>query len=466
MKLSFYGAAGEVTGSCHLIELGNKKIVLDCGLFQGKPVDEQRNREPFPFDPTEIDAVVLSHSHIDHSGRIPLLVKSGFTGPIYTQHASKDLCRIMLKDAGYLLEKDAEWENNKRQRKGLKPVEPLYTMDDATLALRRFKGLGYDETTEILPGVRVRLSDAGHILGASIVEVWMRQGSQQRKLVFSGDLGHGGAPIMRDPAIIHEADLVMLESTYGDRLHRSWDDTFRELCELFEAAYQDKGNILIPSFAVGRAQDLLYLFGKYHEEWGLDRWQIFLDSPMAIEATEVYSRHSQLYNRDANHLWQPHKKFSWLPNLTFSRTPNQSMQINKIRSGAIIIAGSGMCTGGRIKHHLKHNVWRNDCHIAMVGFQVQGTTGRALVDGARHIRLWGEAIKVEARVHTIGGLSAHADQQKLLDWYGEFKNKPTVCLLHGESMASQALSTKIRERFGSDVIVPQRGQSIDLVDLG
>ena len=465
MNLTFCGAAGEVTGSCYLIQLAGIRILLDCGLIQGSPKDEARNSEPFPFNPESIDAVVLSHSHIDHSGRIPLLVKSGFSGPVYTQFASRDLCRIMLKDAGYLNEKNAEWENKKRQRKGLKKIEPLYTLEDARLAQRQIKGLPYGEWKKILPGVTVRFHDAGHILGSSIVELNLIQGGEQRRLVFSGDLGKWNAPILRDPTLLQSADIVLMESTYGDRLHRSSEESLREFYDVIRSARESEGNILIPAFAVGRSQELLYLFAKYYRQWQLDEWRIFLDSPMAIEATEVYMRHKELYDVEASRLWDKNLHKSLLPNLSLTRTANQSMKLNTFRSGAIIIAGSGMCNGGRIRHHFKHNLWRNNCHVIIVGFQARGTPGRQLVDGAHRIRLWGEAIQVAAQIHTIGGLSAHGDQQDLLRWYKNFSPKPELFLVHGEPDAINELSNQLHQQFAVRAHVPRLGEQVDLLRL-
>jgi metallo-beta-lactamase family protein len=436
---------------------------MDCGLIQGSPEDEARNAEPFAFDPKQIDAVILSHSHIDHSGRLPLLVKSGYAGPIYTQHASGDLCRIMLKDAGYLNEKNAEWENKKRQRKGLKEVAPLYTMEDAKIAHRRIKGLPYGEWKKILPGVNVRLHDAGHILGASIVELKLSEGGQERRLVFSGDLGKWEAPILRDPTLLQHADIVLMESTYGDRLHRSFDETLRELKEIIAMARESDGNILIPSFAVGRSQELLYIFAKYYQPWQLAHWQIFLDSPMAIEATQVYMRHKELYDVEAHALFDKNQKKPLLPNLTLTRTANQSMKLNMFHSGAIIIAGSGMCNGGRIRHHLKHNVWRDNCHVIIVGYQAQGTLGRQLVNGAHRIRLWGEAIRVAAQVHTVGGLSAHGDQRDLLRWYKNFSTRPALFLVHGEPDSINGLSKQVQQQFKVNAHRPRLGEQVDLL---
>jgi len=462
IDVKFLGAAGEVTGSCHLVTVGKYKILLDCGLIQGRATDEKRNTEAFPFDPGTIDAVVLSHAHIDHSGRLPLLIKAGFTGTVYTHRACRDLCRIMLKDSAFLYEKDVEWENRKRARKGLERVEAMYTVEDARLAMQQFKGLVYQQKKRILPQVMLRLNDAGHILGSSIVELWMEDEGQQRKLVFSGDLGRSGMPVLEDPAVISDADLVIMESTYGDRLHRSWQETQKEISEVLSIATNGKGNILIPAFAVGRTQEILYLFGKYYKEWQLDRWQIFLDSPLAIEATRIFMQHSDLFDDEMLALWNKNKQQSILPNLHISRTTNQSMALNRVHSGAIIIAGSGMCSGGRIKQHLKHNIWRSDCHVIISGFMASGTLGRKLVDGAKRIKLWGETVKVAARIHTIGGLSAHADQTGLKNWYDNFNNRPPIVLVHGEEQAQQCLSKVLQTELNATVTIAKYGQKIDL----
>ena len=462
ISIQFFGAAGEVTGSCHLVTVGKQRLLLDCGLIQGGHKDEARNREPFPFDPQSIDAVVLSHAHIDHSGRLPLLVKRGFRGPIYTQRASRDLCRVMLKDAGFLSEKDAEWENRKRERKGLERIEPLFTVEDAKVALRSFKGLVYRKKQKILPGVTLRLSDAGHILGSSIVELWLDDGTKTRKLVFSGDLGRAGMPVLEDPTLIREAGRVVMESTYGDRLHRSWEDSVREFHGVLNNATSGRGNILIPAFAVGRTQEILYLLAQNFKQWELDRWHIFLDSPMAIEATRIFTQNTDLFDKEAIELWRENSKNPLLPNLRISRTPTQSMAINRIQRGAIIIAGSGMCTGGRIRHHLKHNIWRRECQLVITGFQARGTTGRALVDGAAHIRLWGEEVRVAAKVHTIGGLSAHADQLALKNWYANFNGRPPVTLVHGEERAITGLSDCLRRELSAPVHVAHPGELLEL----
>ncbi|HXH03438.1 MAG TPA: MBL fold metallo-hydrolase [Candidatus Competibacteraceae bacterium] len=461
LELEIIGAAREVTGSCSLLRVGGGRVLVDCGLIQGRLQDVARNREPFPFDSRTLDAVILTHAHLDHSGRLPLLLAAGFRGPIYAHPATVELCALLLEDAAYIHEKDAEWENRKRERKGLTPVQPLFTRDQAEQVLTQMRPLPFDELHKVLPGLQVRLRDAGHILGSAIVEAWLEWGGTRRKLVFSGDLGRPGAPILRDPTPVEEADLVILESTYGDRLHRSWAATQAELRELMTIAQDRRGNILIPAFAVGRTQEILYAFHRHFQEWGLGNWRIFLDSPLAQRATEVYARHLRLYDAEARALARGGGLFR-LPNLTATETPEASQAINRIRSGAIIIAGSGMCDGGRIKQHLKHNVWRRDCHVVIVGFQAQGTLGRQLVDGARYIRLWGETIKVNAQVHTIGGLSAHADQAELLAWYDHFRERPPLALVHGELAAMEALAQKLRSTFATRVTLPSPGQRIDL----
>ena len=462
MHLTFHGAAGEVTGSCYLLEVSGTRLLLDCGLIQGNSKDEARNFEPFPFDPKSIDAVILSHAHIDHSGRIPLLIKQGFRGKIFTHAACVDLCRVMLRDSGFLQEKDAEWENRKRERKGLKLIQPLYTAQDAEIAIESFVALEYSKVTQIMPNVELCLHDAGHILGSSIVDVRVAENGKRKRLVFSGDLGQHGIPILRDPATITDADVLLLESTYGDRCHKDQAATYAEIAAVLEEANTRGGKILIPAFAVGRTQELLYLFARHYQEWGMQNWQIFLDSPLAISATEIYEKHHRVYDKEAAALYNHDGFRDVLPNLRYVRTAEESIQLNHIHSGAIIIAGSGMCTGGRIRHHLKHNVWRNQTHIMIVGFQARGTTGRALVDGAQYIRLWGETIKVAAQVHTVGGLSAHADQSDLLQWLGHFNPIPPTYLVHGEEAALQALQSAIQGRYDQSATIATAGMRIEV----
>lgn len=463
MKIRFHGAARRVTGSCHLLQVGDRKVLLDCGLVQGSAEEETANAKPFPFEPAEIDAVILSHAHIDHSGRLPLLTRRGFHGTVFAHRATVDLAGIMLRDSAYIQEKDAENESRKRARRGDPPVEPLYTVGDAENCLGQFRPLQYGGAVQVTDGVKLRFQDAGHILGSCIAEVWLQENGVKRKIVYSGDLGHPDMPLLRDPAVIEEADLVLCEATYGDRNHRSWEETCKELCEIFSSAEQARGNILIPAFAIGRTQDLLHFFAENYKDWGLDRWQIFLDSPLAIRATEIHARHWKLYEEEAGS--QVRQTRFRLPNLHYSETPDQSRALNDRTSGAIIIAGSGMCTGGRIRHHLKHHASRAGTQLIFVGFQAEGTLGRAIVDGAQEVGIRGETVKIAAEVHTVGGLSAHADQQQLLAWLGHFRDKPPVVLVHGENRALSALAQALEGRGNTQVAIAEPDASLDLAAL-
>ena len=456
-ELQFFGATERVTGSLYVLRAGPHTLLLECGLVQGTRDEEDRNREPFPIDVTSIDAVVLSHSHIDHSGRIPRLVKEGFEGPVYTHEASRALCAIMLPDSGYLNEKEAEWENRKRDKKNLPAIEPLYTQADAEACIRQFVAMEYESPEEILPGLTLTLYDAGHILGASMVELRYQDGGESRTLVFSGDLGYRDAPLMDATKRLTHADAVLMESTYGDRLHRPIEETIDELTEVFDSARAAQGNVLIPAFTVGRTQDLLYLMAEHFDRWRLGDWTIFLDSPMGIKATDIYSRYRHLF---AARLFEPKSDNPELPNLYATRTAEESMTINQVESGAIIIAGSGMCTGGRILHHLKNNIWRPECHVVIVGYQAIGTLGRRLVDGADEIRLWGDTYSVRAKVHTIGGLSAHGDQADLMEWYSSFADRPPVYLVHGEERAQVPLLKKLREELHAPAEIARYRQKI------
>ncbi len=458
-QLQFFGATEQVTGSLYVIRAGKHTILLECGLIQGGRAEEKRNRDPFPFPIEEIDAVVLSHAHIDHSGRVPLLVRRGYDGPIYAQNATKALCKIMLPDSGYINEKDAQWENKKRVKRGEEEIEPLYTRAEAEACIAQFQGARYEEDVEIAPGLILRFHDAGHILGSAIVELEYHAGGESRTLVFSGDLGYRDAPVMEPPKRLRHADTVLMESTYGDRLHRPFAETIEELTDVFDVARAAQGNVLIPAFTVGRTQDLLYLMAENYEKWGLHHWHIFLDSPMAIEATNTYSRYRHLYGAK---LFGPDSNLPDLDNFHETRSTEESMAINQIHSGAIIIAGSGMCSGGRIHHHLKNNIWRPECHLVIVGYQAHGTLGRRLVDGVDEIRLWGENYAVRATVHTIGGLSAHADQADLLDWYGAFENTPPLYLVHGEERSQRPLEKKVKARFDAPVSIATYGQTIEI----
>jgi len=462
MQLEFFGAAGEVTGSCHILTVGGRRLLLDCGMIQGGATADERNRAPFPFDAAQVDAVILSHAHIDHCGRLPLLRNRGFRGPVYANPACRDLVRILLADGATMAERDAERENRRRKKAGdARRVEPLYTLEDAQAVLALFRTVRYGQAMEVLPGVELVFRDAGHILGSASVWLRLREGDLERRLVFSGDVGQFDTPILRDPEAGPAADLVLMESTYGDRRHRDRDATREEFGSILRAARDDGGNVLIPAFAVGRSQEILYELATHFEDWSLSDWQIFLDSPMAIEATEVYWKHANLFDEEAQDWHLRARSLPPLPNLKLSRTADESMAINKISHGAIVIAGSGMCTGGRIVHHLKHNLGRPECDIVFSGFQAQGTTGRAIVDGRDYVRIHGEPIKVAARVHTLGGFSAHGDQQDLLRWYEAIPGRPPVWLVHGESQAADGLRDALRAKgFRADVAVP--GLMLDL----
>jgi metallo-beta-lactamase family protein len=448
-KLTFFGSTDGVTGSMYLLETSHARVLLECGLFQGVKEDEDSNRAPFPFDIKTINAVVLSHAHLDHTGRIPKLIKDGYPGPVFMTRPTNELLEIMLKDAAYLSMRDAEWENKRRRRADKEEIEPLYTMDDVDNALRQFEGIPYGARHEVADGVTVTYHDAGHILGSAIVEIDIEEGGQTRKLVFSGDLGNSYAALLRDPAKLHQADVLMLESTYGDRNHKPLQETLDEFRDVIHQANENGGNVLIPAFAVGRTQEIIFYLGELYQKGELNHPAVFLDSPMAIAATEVYHRYQNVFNEEdelAIRQTRSGTLHSYLPVLRYSRTTEESMAINKINSGAIIIAGSGMCDGGRIRHHLKHNLWRRSAHVMIVGYQVHGTPGRALVDGAKTLRIVGEDIAVNAKIHTLGGFSAHAGQQQLLDWAANFKKaNPAIYLVHGEDEAKDILQQKLRE---------------------
>lgn len=455
MLVEFHGAAGEVTGSMHLVEAAGRRLLLDCGLLQGRRELEARNAGAFPFDPAGVDGLVLSHAHIDHVGRVPLLVKRGFRGPIWLQRATADLLPVMLLDAASLAEVDAE-RANRRREDDEPPQAPLFTREDVARVLPLLRPLDYGARTPILPGVELALRDAGHILGSSIVELW----ADGRKLVFSGDLGPKGTPILRDPEAVAEADLVLMESTYGDRRHRDRAATVRELGAVFAQAWAEGGSVLIPAFAVGRSQELLYWFARYWDEWGLARWRIFLDSPMAGRVVEVYERHQELFDEQARAVWRRRPSPFRLPNLRLTDSSDESRAINVLHNGVIVIAGSGMANGGRILHHLRHRIERDDTHVVIVGYQAEGTLGRKLVERVPWVRIHGQEYRVRAQVHTIGGLSAHTDQAGLLEWYGQFRGTPPLALVHGEDPAREALAAELRRRHGVQATLARPGMRL------
>lgn len=462
--LNFYGAIQQVTGSCYLIESRDgARVLLECGMRQGRRNDEEGNRAPFPFDPDSLDAVVISHAHLDHSGLLPRLVAAGYAGPIYATEATCELLELMLLDSAHIQEHDAEWENKWRARVGKPQITPIYTTADAEQALKLRHPLAYEMQHEVAPGVRLTYHDAGHILGSAIVELEIDDHHLTRRLVFSGDLGNTCSPLMHDPSILTRADLVMMESTYGDRDHRCNADTLDELAEILQQAYNDGGNVLIPSFAVGRTQDLIYYLGRFYQEGRLKQQVVFLDSPMAIRANAIYSRYQDQFEMPEQN-GRPAKKVKkieqWLPILRCTPTPEESMAINRINSGAIIIAGSGMCTGGRIVHHFKHNIWRKECHLIFPGFQARGTLGRNIVDGATSIKVLHQRLAVQAQVHTLGGFSAHAGQNQLIDWAKHFEHRPELYLVHGELEKMQVLQQALKERLNWTANIPDPGEQV------
>lgn len=457
MQVHFHGAAGEVTGSMHLVEAAGKRLLIDCGMVQGSPEAEARNFAAFPFDPASIDALILSHAHIDHVGRVPRLTLSGFNGPIYAQSATADLLPIMLMDSASIQENDAERGNRKR-KPGQPKLMPLYTREDARDALSQLRPLAYGVRTSVLEGVELAFRDAGHILGSSIIELW----ADGKKLVFSGDLGMCGTPILRDPEHVATADLVLMESTYGNRNHKQRSETIAELGEILESAWRDGGNVLIPAFAVGRTQELLYWFARHWDDWGMARWKIFLDSPMAAKVVQVYDHHHALFDAEAREVWRGTPNPFRLPNLRVTETAEDSMGINRIHGGAIIIAGNGMASGGRILHHMRQCLPKRQTRMVFVGYQAEGTLGRRLVDGAQWVRIHGHDVRVAAHRHTVGGLSAHADQQGLLDWYAGFSPAPPLALVHGEDLAREALAGEIFERHGVTVVLARPGMHVQV----
>ncbi|MDA7087400.1 MBL fold metallo-hydrolase [Pseudomonas sp. SA3-5] len=462
--LSFLGAIQQVTGSCYLIESRDgAKVLLECGMRQGRREEDEGNRAPFAFDPLSLDAVVISHAHIDHSGLLPKLAGAGYRGPIFATDASCELMELMLLDAAQIQEKDTEWENKWRARLGKPPLSPLYTTEDAEQALTQRRPQAYGQPIEVAKGVQVTFHDAGHILGSAIVELQVQDHHLTRRLVFSGDLGNTCSPLMHPPTTLDRADLVLLESTYGDRDHRNSDDTLDELAEILQQAHRDGGNVLIPAFAVGRTQDLIYYLGRFYQEGRLPQQVVFLDSPMAIRANAIYSRFQHLFDPNDQADIAPKQTRhieDWLPILRCTPTPDESMAINRIKSGAIIIAGSGMCTGGRIAHHFKHNLWREDCHVVFPGFQARGTPGRAIVDGASTVKMLHQRIAVKAQIHTLGGFSAHAGQSQLLDWVSHFDHHPELYLVHGELEKMQVLQQTLRERLNWIANIPEPGEQI------
>ena len=446
MKLTFYGAAKAVTGSCHCLEVNGTRILVDCGLQQGR--DERDNRM-LDFAPGSIDYVIVTHAHIDHTGRIPLLGKQGFHGRIVTTRLTGQLMSIMLRDSAHIQESDAQWQNQKGRRAGRPPVEPLYTLADAAHAMELVTTCEYGQMVDLCPGVRLRFTDAGHLLGSACAELWLTEEGVTRKVVFSGDLGNVDQPIIRDPQPIDEADFVVMESTYGDRLHEPPESYTEALAQIIDETFERGGNVIIPSFAVGRTQELLY-FMREMKERGLVRshpdFQVCVDSPLANEATRIYSGDLHGYlDEEAIEALKGGALFQF-PGLTLTESSEESKALNEDKSSKVIISASGMCDAGRIRHHLKHNLWRKECAIVFVGYQAEGSLGRALMEGAKSVKLFGEEIAVNARIVNFKGLSSHADRDHLLAWARHFAPRPRhIFVVHGEASVTEIFAQHLRD---------------------
>jgi metallo-beta-lactamase family protein len=425
-------------------------------MFQGGKELEERNRNVQPYHAKDLSFILLTHAHIDHSGLIPKLVKEGFQGKVICTKATLDLCEVMLQDSGHIQEMEAEWQNRKSRRSGGKEVAPLYTSEEAKGSLRYFQPVGYDEILSLSGGVKVRFQDAGHILGSAMIEIWVEEEGRDKKLVFSGDLGAPNQPIVRDPSWVEEGDVLWLESTYGNRLHKSREETVEELLKIILEAIRDQAKVVIPAFAVERTQDIIYTIGQLIRKGSIPTIPVYIDSPLAISATEIFKRNSDCFDQETKNILLRGENPFELPGIIYTQTTEESKAINEDPRPGIIISASGMCDTGRIKHHLKHHLWREASHIVFVGYQGEGTIGRRIVDGAKSVRLFGEEIAVKAHIHTLGGFSAHADQKGLLEWLSHFKNPELeVFVNHGEEKTSMELGQLIREQFHLQTTIPQ-----------
>ena len=436
MKLSFHGADRGVTGSCHLLECRGLRILIDCGLYQGEREWEEENAEPFGFDAAKVDFVLLTHAHLDHCGRLPLLAKRGFRGEIISTAATRELSRLVMLDAAHLQEEEARHRSHRLHPddRHEPAISPLYSILDALTVLDFFgRKATYDTPFELVPGIRVTFLDAGHILGSASIFLELKEQDRWRRILFSGDIGNTGRPILRNPVVPSKADVVIMETTYGDRLHKPFKPSVEEFYTVVTETFRRGGNVIIPTFALERAQELLYFLREGVESGRLPRsTQVFLDSPMAISATEIFERHPECYDPQAGKLFREGRDPFHLPGLHFTRDSVESIAINRIVGGAIVMAGSGMCTGGRIKHHLKNNLSREQSSVVFVGFAAKGTLARKIIDGAKEVRIYGEEIVVRAQIHTISGFSAHADQAELLAWHSQAGNPARTFLVHGE----------------------------------
>ena len=477
MNITFLGATKMVTGSNFLVEGAGKRFLVDCGMYQGKATDEMENEAPFLYNPADIDFMLLTHAHIDHSGRIPKLYNEGFRGPVYATKATCDLCSIMLPDSGHIQEQENEWKNNKRKRKGLKQQPPLYTAEEATKCLEIFKPIKYDEIIDIDEHIHVRFNDAGHMLGSAIIEVWVDEDGKTTKTVFSGDLGNNDIPLLSEPTMIEDADYLVMESTYGDRLHVGTHDKAKVFLDIVSETLDNGGTVVIPSFAVGRTQEILYELNIIKEERSKDeafqkeyetlmRAPVYVDSPLAISATEVFKNNEDLFDDETKAIMERGDNPLEFPGLKFTRTADESKALNESDEPSIIISASGMCEVGRIKHHLKHNIWNPNSTILFVGYQAPGTLGRSIVDGAKKVKIFGEEFSVKARIEYIEGYSGHADQEGLMNFIYSFIKKPKhIFLVHGEPTSQDVFKDKIETETKIPVLIPEFGETYELDNI-
>ena len=476
MKITFLGATRTVTGSNFLVEGAGKKFLVDCGMWQGKAEQEMENSQEFEFNPSEIDFMLLTHAHIDHSGRIPKLYNEGFRNKVYAHKATCDLCTLMLPDSGHIQETEVEWKNKKRKRKGEEPIKPIYTAEDAVRCLEIFEPVQYDQVIEITPEIHVRFNDAGHMLGSSIIEVWVKEGDKETKTVFTGDIGNNDIPLLSPPTMIEDTDFLVMESTYGSRLHMRNDEKAQIFLDVVSETLDNGGTVVIPSFAVGRTQEILYEINKLKDEHDDDeefrrkyktimKAPVYVDSPLAISATEVFRENTELFDEETKEEIMRGDNPLEFPGLKFTKTADESKSLNEDQTPSIIISASGMCEVGRIKHHLKHNLWNPKSTILFVGYQAPGTLGYSIVNGAKTVKIFGEEIAVNARIEYIEGYSGHADQELLMNCIYSYIKKPKhIFLVHGEPESQDVLADKIEEETKIGVTIPEFGETYELND--
>ncbi|MBN1500394.1 MAG: MBL fold metallo-hydrolase [Spirochaetes bacterium] len=463
MRIEFVGAARTVTGSSYILKNDDFTIMIDCGMFQGKRELKERNYLGLIYAPEQIDALLVTHAHIDHSGLIPKLVKKGFNNRIFATKATCDLLEIMLPDSAHIQEMDSEWVSRRNKKLGREPVEPLYTIEDAQASISHLAPQNYGEIFEVVPGVKARFRDAGHILGSAFIEVWVTEKGKETKIVFSGDLGPDDQAIIKNAEVLDDADILLIESTYGDRLHKSKTDTYAEFEKIINDAYNKQGNIIIPSFAVERTQEIIYTLGFLFREGKIPKIPVYIDSPLAISATEIFRKNPDCFDEATKTMLSRGESPLNFPNLTYTRSTQESKDLNKKAKGAIIISASGMCTAGRIKFHLQNNLFKPESSVIFVGYQAEGTLGRQLVEGEKRVRVYGEDVAVNAAIHTLGGFSGHADKNKLLSWIKTIQNPALkVFVVHGEEKASLNLSEEIKNLYGYETYVPGWGDIYDL----